>query len=195
MSEIILYNQQLESSAEAERATIAEILNELHDAALTFVDDSIEVNNPCLRAYLDAVSQLFATSKNNQQDTFRAVQEAFHFARAAGDLMIPKTSAEVKIGNYTSALAKRATDDYGIIEVMLEDADKYLSDRPSIESLIDGAIDKLDPEGRCGFAAKIIATITFLQIEIGEQTKFSEIQSSLELFDSIIDDRLERLLR
>jgi hypothetical protein len=195
MSEIILYNQQLESSAEAERATIAEILNELHDAALTFVDDSIEVDNPRLMAYLDGMSQFFATSKNNQQDTFRAVQEAFYFARAAGDLMIPKTSAEVKIGNYTSALAKRATDDYGIIEVMLEDVGKYLSDRPSIESLIDGAIDKLDPEGRCGFAAKIIATITFLQIEIGEQAKFSEIQSSLELFDSIIDDRLERLLR
>lgn len=195
MSEIILYNQQLESSAEAERATIAEILNELHDAALTFVDDSIEVDNPRLMAYLDAMSQFFATPKNNQQDTFRAVQEAFHFARAAGDLMIPKTSAEVKIGNYMSDLAKRATDDYGIIEVLLEDVGKYLSDRPSIESLIDGAIDKLDPEGRCGFAAKIIATITFLQIEIGEQTKFSEIQSSLDLFDSIIDDSLERLLR
>lgn len=178
------YNS-IDSRFEIARDMLTEHLDDYLATNQTFIDSEFEYpGDVSLLEYTNYLSDLISEVPGGVSARYAASQ-AFHFAYRAYHLTLdyqqkPAVCAQSYNETIKDRLIALQPYDHDIPtlarEFFVHDSKEYLAHNPAIGTLVGLYIADIDPSGKHYDVASVVAGITFLQMELGDEKRHVDAQ-------------------
>lgn len=149
-------------------ATIDEGVMDMPDGSV-FIDGALEMEFPNAFQYTDAISDLLAGERACEESRLAAYR-AFHFANTVSTLLM---SSPTKM--YTADFYGEESPEE-LLNKMRFFAGDYLSDRKTLDNVIGRYMSEIDPSGKFGDVAEVVAALTFMFIDSHEHLRAIDLE-------------------
>ncbi len=173
--EILPQQQQLEYLIDDNYAEIAEMLAGIYEEHGSFVDLEFEERYPIVMSIIDRVGLSYMGGEVPCDELYKALYQAFYFAYATSRSVTATHYPVIAIPDYYQTSEE-------LFDTMQSEAEEYLTVRPAINGLIYAFLGSIDQTRSYSEAARIVAAITFKQIEEDERRQY--IEASLLEWDA-----------
>jgi len=164
--EILPQEQQLEFLVADNYAEIAEMVADIFEEHGSFVDLEFEERYPVVMSIIDNIALSYMNGEAPSDDLYRALYQAFYFAYTASRSVTATEYPGVAVSDYYNQTTEE------LFDAMQRDAEEYLLVRPAINGLIYAFLGSIDQSRTYGESARIVAAITFSQIEADEREQY-----------------------